>query len=228
MIHLITDHKLTVTSEPLPYEEAHKPLIDVFWEQAYALNPRLWNGLFFMFSDVRIENGCLYAQAHRTDFATFLYWRENGCDGAAKHMTATTFPVLKDGSLLAVRMSQHTANAGRIYFPAGSFDQPDIVRNQLDPIVSMKREMAEETGITVDETWFDGPLLVVENDHSFFVTRKAKLPYHFADVEKIWRKHQKNGGDDEICGLVQIESTGHIPDVMPRYAVELCNHHFGN
>ncbi|WP_053997392.1 NUDIX hydrolase [Ahrensia marina] len=228
MIHLITDCKLTVSREPLPYEEAHKSLIDVFWEQAYALNPRLWNGTFYMFSDVRIENGCLYAQAHRTDFATFLYWRENGSDGATRHMTATTFPALNDGSLLAVRMSQHTANAGRVYFPAGSFDQDDVIENQLDPIGSMKREMSEETGISVDDRWFEGPLLAVEQDNSIFITRKTNIPYGFDEVEKIWQRHQKNGGDDEICGLVQIETTRHIPDVMPRYAVELCAYHFGH
>jgi 8-oxo-dGTP pyrophosphatase MutT (NUDIX family) len=228
MIHLITDCKLTVTREPLPYEEAHKSLIDVFWEQAYALNPRLWNGIFYMFSDVRMENGCLYAQAHRTDFATFLHWRENGGDSATRHMTATTFPALNDGSLLAVRMSQHTANAGRVYFPAGSFDQDDVIENQLDPIGSMKREMSEETGISVDDKWFDGPLLAVEQDNSIFITRKTNIPYGFDEVEKIWQRHQKNGGDDEICGLVQIASTRHIPDVMPRYAVELCAYHFGH
>ncbi|MEM5501055.1 hypothetical protein WNY59_05595 [Ahrensia kielensis] len=228
MIHLISDCELTVTTEPLPFEEAHKSLIDVFWEQAYALNPRLWNGLYYMFSDVQIKDGHLRARAHRTDFATFLYWRENGSDNTTKHITATTFPALADGSLLAVRMSQHTANAGRIYFPAGSFDRPDIVKNKLDPMISMTREMTEESGVSLEPNWLEGSLLAVEIDNSIYITRKSNLPHSFEVVEKIWRKHQKNGGDDEICGLVQIESTRHIPDEMPRYAVELCKHHFGN
>lgn len=226
MIHLLHDCELALTADPLPYEEAHKSRIDVFWEQAFALNPRLWNGLFYMFSDLRIEDKRLSAKAHRTDFATFLHWRENGGDTSIKHITATTFPVLEDGSLLAVRMSQHTANAGRIYFPAGSFDRPDIILNRLDPMISMKREMEEETGIRINENWLEGPLLATEVENSLHITRRANLPLTFEAVEEIWHMHRKNSGDDEISGLVQIQSARHIPAAMPRYAAQLCASYF--
>lgn len=226
MIHQLEQTLLTISDDPLPFMEGRRAEIDAYWDKVTAPNDRLWNGEFFLFSDVEILDGTLSARGHKTDFATFLYWRDNGQDRALAHVTGTTFPHFADGSLLTIKMAQHTANPGRIYFPAGSFDASDIVDGKFDPIINARRELKEEIGLELQASWLSGPLLVSQYKNAFHICQAARLPVTFEQLEKSWQEHRANGGDDEIEKLHAICHPDDIPLEMPAYAAALCRHHF--
>ena len=56
-----------------------------------------------------------------------------------------------DGAFLLGVMGDHTANAGKIYFPAGVTDLQSVAGTRVDLESGMLREVAEETGLTRDD-----------------------------------------------------------------------------
>jgi 8-oxo-dGTP pyrophosphatase MutT (NUDIX family) len=97
-----------------------------------------------MFTD-----GHLAATYFETDFASFLAWRDWGFpDKAVFNGFGMGALRTSDGAFVMGEMAQHTANAGRIYFPSGTPDLDDVRGDTLDIPGSVIREIEEETGLT--------------------------------------------------------------------------------
>ena len=181
---------------------------------------------FYMFTNVCVHNGILHGTGHKTDFASFIYWRDHIRGLGITHITGTTLPSFSDGSLLAVKMADHTANPGKIYFPAGSFDSKDIVQGQFDVVRNVRRELKEEIGLELKADWINGAMQTTQIDNAYHVGLPIRLPISFEELKRFWDSFRRMGGDDEIEALVQIGSVDEIPLEMPSYAAALCRHHF--
>ncbi len=87
-----------------------------------------------------------------TDFASFLAWRDWGFPDRS---VCNAFPqaalLAADGAFLLGVMGDHTANAGRVYFPSGTPDPSDIDGDRVDIGASLTRELSEETGLDADD-----------------------------------------------------------------------------
>lgn len=226
MLRLLESTDLTFRDEPHPYARAHRAKIDAYWDERRAANGRLWNGDAVLFADARIDGGVLCATGYRADFATFLYWRDNGRDPSVTHITGSSLPVTADGALMAVRMSAHTANPGQVYFPGGSFDLPhDLIGGRFDPTANMAREMTEETGIDPRAHRLDELLVGVWNEGAWHVARRAWLSLDLAACEAAIAAHQAATGDDELAGVVAVRCLDQAPVLKP-YARILAEWHF--
>lgn len=221
----IDSTQLHLTDAPLGFAQRNADAIAAHWQRAVSAEDRLWNGPQYLFTDVRANDGVLSGTAHLTDFATFMYWRAYPRDGTAVHITGTSLPVTADGALLAGRMAPHTANAGLVYFPAGSLDPDDVTDGSIDIFANVRRELAEETGLTPLEAAFDPFMMAAAGDHAWFVARRCRLDLSFDDCVRHIKAHQSRTGDDEMAEIIAIRSVDDTNQLTP-YARALALWHF--
>lgn len=228
MIQFFDRTDLRVSDEPLAYERKNRTLIDAYWTKLLERKPRMWNGPFFLFSAVSLDGGVLSATAHRTDFATFLHWRSGDRKSGVVHITGTSLPVTADGALFAVRMADHTANGGAVYFPAGSLDKRDIVAGQFDLTSNIARELAEETGLDFSCGLIDYGFIIASTGGCIHVARRNRVPFPFVEAERRLREHQERTGDDEIASAVAIRKDDDSRNLLKPYARMLADWQFDN
>jgi 8-oxo-dGTP pyrophosphatase MutT (NUDIX family) len=207
--------ELPLSGEALHFEMQYRDAIDAYWAKRLEDNPRLWNGAFYLFTNTRVADGFLKATAHKTDFATFLFHRHCERDPDVTHITGTSLMETAGGALVGMQMAAHTANAGHIYFPAGSFDPDDLVNGRLDPLTNVRRELREETGLDLPVEWFSVDHVGVYDDNTWHVAPRCKLPLTFAECETQLAEHQAVTGDDEIARLVAIRRPDDTSQMRP-------------
>jgi hypothetical protein len=149
VIHRVTTLDLNLRPRPWPFADSRRAEIDAHFALKQVEKPQLWNGRVLLGCKPDFTGERLRADFFETDFASFLAWRDwgftdkavfNGCGMGALRCS--------DGAFVMGEMGQHTANAGRVYFPAGTPDLDDIRDGTVDIAGSVVREVEEETGLT--------------------------------------------------------------------------------
>ena len=157
---------LTLSSRPWAFADRQRAEIDDHFATLRKAKPWLWNGRVLMLHDYAILGATFRGDFLETDFASFIAWRDWGMpDLTMKDCFPMGAIIGSDGGFLLGVMSAHTANAGKIYFPAGMIDIHDLNGTSIDLESSMWREVEEETGLTRDDlkadsfwhTVFEGP-----------------------------------------------------------------------
>jgi len=149
IIHRVAALDLRVRSTPWPFAQARRADIDAHFAEKQREKPKLWNGRVLLARNPVFTEGRLTATYFETDFASFLAWRDWGFpDSGVFNGFGMGALYSSDGAFLLGEMGQHTANAGRIYFPSGTPDLDDVRDGVVDIAGSVAREVGEETGLT--------------------------------------------------------------------------------
>lgn len=145
--------ELCFEPQPWPWAEANRAFIERHFEQAREKRPALWNGRVLLLHRFAIEAAVFRGAYLEADFASFLAWRDAGFpDPSVRNCFSAGALRAADGAFLLGRMARHTANAGKIYFPAGTPDPGDVgTGGAVDLMGSVLRELAEETGLSASE-----------------------------------------------------------------------------
>jgi 8-oxo-dGTP pyrophosphatase MutT (NUDIX family) len=169
-IHRVTALDLKVRTFAWPFAAERREEIDAHFAEKRRKKPEIWNGRVLLGRNTVRTGERLAADYFETDFASFLAWRDWGFPDACV-FNGFGMGALRssDGAFLLGEMAEHTANAGRIYFPAGTPDPDDVRDGMLDIAGSITREIAEETGLgaadyTMDTHWtcvFAGPSIAM-------------------------------------------------------------------
>ncbi|MCO5163256.1 MAG: NUDIX hydrolase [Mesorhizobium sp.] len=224
----ITTADLVVDPAPHPYEVEHRAAIEVNWALEKAENPALFNGEVMFFSSIRWADGRLDARCHVVRYATFMHWRRTRRDTSAEHLYAHAMPVSSDGALIAIRMAGHTANAGRVYFAAGSLEPEDIRGDRMDIASNMAREVREETGLDLDAARTEKAFHGWSSNSGTVLVRRYFLDLPAEEIVARIRAHIEAETNPEIDEAIVIRDAGDLPDGLMAHMPPLIDWHFRN
>ena len=148
VIHRVTTLDLAVRTAPWPFAQARRTEIEAHFAQRQRETPKIWNGRVLIGRNPVFAGQRFSAEYFETDFASFLAWRDWGFpDRDVFNGFGMGALQCADGAFVLGEMAEHTANAGRIYFPSGTPDPDDIKDGAVDVAGSVAREIFEETGL---------------------------------------------------------------------------------
>jgi len=148
-IHRVTTLDLPVRPWPWPFAAERRAEIDAHFAVKQSEKPKIWNGRILIGRNPVFTTERFCADYFETDFASFLAWRDLGFpDQSVFNGFGMGALRSRDGAFLLGEMGEHTANAGRIYFPSGTPDLADVRDGAVDIAGSVAREVEEETGLT--------------------------------------------------------------------------------
>jgi 8-oxo-dGTP pyrophosphatase MutT (NUDIX family) len=149
VIHRVTTLDLGVQPWSWPFAIEREAAISAHFAEKQREKPQLWNGRVLLARNPVFTGTGFRAGYFEIDFASFLAWRDWGFpDRDVFNGFGMGALRCNDGAFVLGEMSQHTANAGRIYFPSGTPDLDDVSEGAVDIAGSVAREVAEETGLT--------------------------------------------------------------------------------
>ncbi len=217
-----------VEEELHPFEVEHRDAINRNWEEEIKAKPRLFDGRVAMFDAHDYSGGRLTAVCRPVRFATFLYWRKIQPVEGAEHFFAHAVPVASDNTLIAVRMGSHTANAGQVYFAAGSFDPNDFIGGRIDIEANMAREVMEETGIDLKDASAESGYAAWRFGGNTVIFRRYRFNLDPETMAERIAHHIVCDPDPEIDCAVTIRSGCALPDQLTSYMPGIISWHFCN
>jgi 8-oxo-dGTP pyrophosphatase MutT (NUDIX family) len=140
-----------------PYEWAfsreNSVKITDHWANLIATKPAMFNGRVLLQHRGEVVDGVFHADYFETDYASFIAWHHMDYPGEKlRNGFAMAALEASDGAFLLGIMGNHTVNAGKIYFAAGTPDLDDVLPDgTVDLAGSTLRELEEETGLLPSE-----------------------------------------------------------------------------
>jgi len=204
--------------------------ISAHWRGLVAANPALFNGRVLLQYERRIADGVLEARYLETDYSAFLAWRDFGWpDRQVRNGFAMAALRASDGAYLLGEMGAHTANAGKVYFAAGTPDPADITLDgRVDLVGSLMRELEEEMGLRASEVELgEGWTAVLEGQRSAFM-RPVGIAMEAEAARALILSRLARQEQPELADVHIVRSAADIDRAaMPLFTCAFLEHAFG-
>ena len=218
VIHRVTTLDLDVQPWPWPFAQARDAEISAHFAGKQAEKPQIWNGRLLLGRNPVFTGDGFRASYFETDFASFLAWRDWGFpDRDVFNGFGMGALRSNDGAFLLGEMGQHTANAGRIYFPSGTPDLDDISEGSVDMAGSVAREVAEETGLTAADYRADAHWDCVVSGISVAMIRILDVDASGDALRARIEANLLRQREPELCAIHLVRDVGDLTAAMPRF-----------
>lgn len=219
-IDILKGYYLPVHHTIWTWESGRQDDISEFWLERKAKLPALFNGRILMLGSHEFEEGILRGRIFITSFASMLYWKSQGQpECGVRNIFGCAVMVSADGHLLFGQMGSNTAAAGRVYPFAGLPDLDDVMAGQLDLDFSIRRELLEETGLSIDDAKTCSELLLLRDDQTCAIARVLHFGENSSDLRMKILHHLENAPDKELENIIIFRSASEQHGYnMPSYA----------
>jgi len=209
---------LSLTPVPWAFAEQRRAEIEAHFAKVREAKPAVWNGRVLMCRNPRAESDVYRADYFETDFASFLAWRDWGFpDKSVFNGFGAGALRSADGAFVLGRMNAHTANAGRIYFPAGTPDPNDVVGGRVDLAASVVREVEEEIGLQPADYRTSDDWTIVESGQTVACFRLLASPLAAPELCERIETFLRSETAPELSGLKLVRSVADFDPAMPAF-----------
>jgi 8-oxo-dGTP pyrophosphatase MutT (NUDIX family) len=196
--------------------------IESHWLKASAANPGYFNGVVHLIAHLEIDEGSVRAELIRTNFKSFLYWRDAGFPDDAAVLDGFGSALLRshEGHVLLGRQQPGNINAGLSYLPGGFIDARDVDPNgMIDIKASIARELLEETGLGLGDFEAEPGYIVTRSGRQVSFAAGFRSPLTADRLMSKIHDHLAAEADPELASMVIVRSEGDMRGLaMPPYA----------
>lgn len=227
-VHIIDSADVRVLPGPLSYTVDNHEAIASNWTRERAANPTLFDGEFYLAPHAELIGGMFQAGFKRTSFATLMHWRHDVSQERPWHIFGVGVVVSSEGHLIAGRMSTQNAGAGRVYFPAGSVDDNDIVDGAVDYDANRQREVREETGLDLLDARAERQINLVTGNRSIALFRRYYFDAPSTDLVSRIERYLSAEEEPELSEIIPVKAAQTMGDATPSYVRAFADWHFNN
>ena len=218
--------RLSVDAAAHPWCLTEQPAIEAHWAREQVERPWLFNGTVMIHRGLRLEGAAIAGVSHRAPYAALLHWVRTQPGADAWHLFGSAVMLSSDGAMLLIRMAAKTANAGKVYAPAGSLDEADIKAGRVDVEGSILREAREETGIDLSGARSEKQLLCWRRGGRVAVFRRFRLDAPADELVARIREHIRTDPEEEIDDVVVVRAPGDAGPTVTPYMAAMIDFHF--
>jgi 8-oxo-dGTP pyrophosphatase MutT (NUDIX family) len=180
----------------------------------------IWNGRVLLMHRCDMAGDVLRGAYFETDFADFLAWRDWGCpETGVLNCFAMGAVRSQDGAYLLGVMGPNTANAGRVYFPGGTPDRSDVFDGRVDLAASLRRELAEETGLGPGDFVPAPDWQAVRIGPRIALIRVLDVPESAAALRERICGHLARDEKPELADMRIVRGPGDLDTTMPDFVI---------
>src|SRR3954468_9098276 len=218
VIHRVTTLDLKVEPWEWPFAHQRRGEIAAHFTERQREKPGLWNGRVLLGRNPRFTDGLFEASYFETDFASLLAWRDWGfADRTAFNGFGMGALRAADGAFVLGEMGAHTANAGRLYFPAGTPDLADVSNGALDLASNVAREVEEETGLAPSDYQSSAHWDCVVTGATIAMMRVLDAPETGDLLQRRIEATLAAQQQPELSAIRLVRSRGDLTAAMPRF-----------
>ncbi|MBV2143880.1 NUDIX hydrolase [Falsochrobactrum sp. TDYN1] len=225
-VYVVDRVDVRVRPGALAYAHNNRKDIAQNWDRECTANPTLFDGEIYLAPEAELEGGVFRAGFQRTSFATLMYWRRDPVQERPWHIFGAGVIVSAEGHLIAARMADHNAVGGRVYFPAGSIDDNDILGDRADYEVNMRREVREETGLDLGEAQAESCTNLVTANRSIALFRRYRFDLSTVELLKRIRAYLSSQVQPELADIIPFTQARDLGEAAPSYVRAFAEWHF--